>query len=102
MHIDEAASTEVQGAGQDVRAETGKREGYKQRQAWPDCFSPSFGMQKWRGGSVTDLQQQLFSNTKRYCKTKAGERGTKEAELVQQTLAEILNAHKNISVQKPF
>lgn len=49
MHIDEAASTEVQGAGQDVRAEMGKREGSKQRQAWPDCFSPSFGMQKWRG-----------------------------------------------------
>lgn len=49
MHVDEAGSTEVQGAGQDVRAETGKREGYKQRQAWPDCFSPSFGMQKGRG-----------------------------------------------------
>lgn len=54
------------------------------------------------GDSVTHLQQQPFSSTKRHCKTKAGERSTKEVELVQETLAYILDAHKKMSVQKYF
>lgn len=41
--------------------------------------------------------------TKRCCKKKASERGMKEAELVQQTLAYyILDAHETMSVQKYF
>lgn len=71
-------------------------------QAWPDCFSPSLGMHRWRG-AVSDSQQHPLSSAMRHCKTKAGERGMKEAELVQQTLAYyILDAHKKMSVQKYF